>query len=381
MTQAGGDDELAGEIFAEGAEYAPGSPILKQFRPWHRPRKQFVRREQWSTQLKRLFAGRSDDAPLHYLGLPGVDLLDVRYLYEEICGPVERPFRFLGFNTEAQPGNDAHIELMTALAEVRQLPNVDPLSDVMPDDIRKIAVEESLAWNNLLDHGPFDVVNLDLCDGIAADPVLHRPSLYEALGRLVSLQVRSPRPWLLFVTTQIGHGSFDSEAEGALLEVFRSNIESCSGFVAACDRLLDGDPSETDPNQQSPQDFLRVMIVALCKWFVKLAQVQGANKVELGSTLGYRLQKTPGCEDLVSFALRFRPVIGAPTNPFQPTATGIDECATAEAIVKRAMKLGNVDEILADNPAIREEMVDETEGLLERTRYDIVPFRPWVDTD
>ena len=73
-----------------------------------------------------------------YLGLPGTDLLDLRYLHEELCRASDRPMRFLGFNTEAQRGNAAQVQLNVSLDEVRRLPNVDAQSEVMHDDFRLI---------------------------------------------------------------------------------------------------------------------------------------------------------------------------------------------------------------------------------------------------
>src|SRR4051794_33064978 len=90
-------EELVAEIFGQ-LDVAPTEPTRKQFMPWHRPRKQFVRREQWWELVRRLYEGRPDGAPLRYLGLPGVDLIDLRYLHDRVCNPVGRPLRFLGFN-------------------------------------------------------------------------------------------------------------------------------------------------------------------------------------------------------------------------------------------------------------------------------------------
>ena len=66
------------EIFGTGTYRAP-SPPKKEFLPWHRPRKQFVRDRQWCGEIGKLL----EDSPreggvLRYLGLPGADLLDLR---------------------------------------------------------------------------------------------------------------------------------------------------------------------------------------------------------------------------------------------------------------------------------------------------------------
>ena len=105
--QSDDSDDLTTGIF-DDIEYLPTQIEPKEFKPWHKPRKQFVRREQLSALLLRLYEKREPGDPLCYLGLPGTDLIDLRYLHEQLCSESERPLRFLGFNTEAQPGNNAH---------------------------------------------------------------------------------------------------------------------------------------------------------------------------------------------------------------------------------------------------------------------------------
>ena len=48
--QPGVQDDFASEIFGD-SEYERPQLELKEFKPWHKPRKQFVRREQLSALL------------------------------------------------------------------------------------------------------------------------------------------------------------------------------------------------------------------------------------------------------------------------------------------------------------------------------------------
>lgn len=373
-----GDDDLVAGIFG-GTAYEPAESAVRVFQAWHRPRKQFVRREQWSALLKRLYQGRPAGEPLRYLGLPGADLLDLRYLYDEVCRSQERPMRFLGFNTEAQPGSPAHIEMSLSVDEVRRLPHVDPLSIVIHDDFRRIAREASIAWSRVASLGPFDVVNIDLCDGLASDAPHDEETIYDALARLVALQVRNPSPWLLLVTTRVARGMFDPAAEERLLDLFHANTEQCEGFVAACADLLEADARTIEPLECSQQDYLNVMIVALAKWLSALAQAQSPNRVELASTHTYRVLPQSGCEDLVSLALRFDPIIQAPPDALAPAPPPpIDECLIAEGIARRARARKDVDGLLADQPALYDALAAETEALLLQARYDVTGYRAWL---
>ena len=368
------EDDLAAGIFGD-VEYRPTSAAPKTFKPWHKPRKQFVRRKQLLALLRRLYQQRRPDEPLRYLGLPGTDLIDLRYLHEKLCRDQGRTLRFLGFSTEAQPGSPAHVELSLSLDEVRRLPNVDPQSAVIHDDFRRIGDEASIAWSRARSLGPFDVVNIDLCDGLASDPPHIDGAIYDALAQLVALQATNPEPWLLLVSTRIGRGMFDADAEKLLLALFRENVTKCDGFVEACQQHLNLDAATVDPAECSEIELLNLMVVAIGKWLSALVQAQRASRVNLASTHAYRIEPEATCEDLVSLALRFEPIIAASPNALAPAAPPpLDECAIARHILKRSAKRRDVDKILIGDPHLMEELVRETKQLLAAARYDVTLY-------
>ena len=371
-------DDLTEGIFSD-IEYLPTQTQPKEFKPWHKPRKQFVRREQWSALLQHLYEKRRPGDPLRYLGLPGTDLIDLRYLHEQVCRENDRPLRFLGFNTEAQPGNYAHLQLNVSLDEVRRLPNVDAQSEVLHDDFRRVGNPNSIAWARTLKLGPFDVVNVDLCDGLASDPPQSAGSLYEALAQLTALQARNPDPWLLLVSTRIGRGMFDADAEQSLIERFRENVSNCEGFAEAGRELLESDVESIDPATCSQSDLLILMVAAIGKWLSALVQAHGPSRIELASTHGYRIDPIAVQEDLVSFALRVEPVITASPDALSPTPpTPEDECTTAKAILRRSALRLDVDTILERKQEVREELIGETERLLANARYKVADYRTWL---
>ena len=378
--QSDNQDDLRAEIFGD-IEYGPPQTEPKEFKPWHKPRKQFVRRAQLSTLLLRLYEQRKPEEPLRYLGLPGTDLIDLRYLHEQICRADGRPMRFLGFNTEAQPGNPAHDELNISLDEVRRLPNVDPQSDVIPDDFRRIGNRKSIAWSRTQQLGPFDVVNIDLCDGLASDPPHNDNSVYKALDQLMAFQARNPNPWLLLVSTRIRHGMFDVDAEEQLVNLFQRNVDDCTGFAEECEQLLKLDVNSIDPATCSDGDLLKLMTVAIGKWLSVLVQVHAPSRVQLASTHGYRVNPVANQEDLISFALRVEPVIRASPDPLSPTApTAENECKTAMAILRRSALRLDVDSILEQKRDVREELIRETERLLVEARYEVAGYQAWLAT-
>ena len=371
-------DDLTAGIFGD-IEYAQPRAAPKEFKPWHKPRKQFVRRKQWTALLRRLYENRGPRDPLRYLGLPGTDLIDLRYLHEQLCRDDHRPLCFLGFNTEAQRGSPAHVELNVSLDEVRRLPNVDEQSKVLPDDFRLIGDRRSIAWSHTQQLGPFDVVNIDLCDGLASDSPQNNGSIYRALGQLMALQARNSNPWLLLLTTRIGRETFNTDAEQQLIGHFRDNVANCEGFAEACEQLLESDVESIDPATCSEIDLLNLTIVAIGKWLSKLVQRQAPSLVELASTQGYRVDPVAAQEDLVSLALRFEPVIVAPADSLAPTAPApVDECAIAKAILRRSKRRLDVDNILEQRPDLLETLTNETAQLLVLARYDGEAYREWL---
>ncbi|WP_419864534.1 PP_RS20740 family protein [Candidatus Poriferisodalis sp.] len=375
------NDELVAGIFG-GLEYGIAELKRREFRPWHRPRKQFVRREQWAKQVRGLYADRPPTDPLRYLGLPGTDLIDLRYLHDEVCRPADRPLIFLGFNSEAQPNSPARDELNISLYEVGRLPNVQQRqSDVIHDDFRRISDESSIAWKRARAIGPFDVVNLDLCDGLASDSPTIRQSIYDALGQVTALQSHSLTPWLLLITTRIGPRMFDPNAEAAILQRFRDNVGTCDGFIEECQQHLGLNATAIEPSTCSDLDYLKLMIVALGKWLAELVQASRSSQVVLASTLGYRVVKSAPCEDLVSIALRCEPIFSRPANALSPTPPQpFDECKTAKRIVRRAARRKDIDSILKADSDVHEGLVVEMEGLLTAARYDVERYRPWLES-
>lgn len=357
----------------------------KEFKPWHKPRKQFVRRKQWAKLTKKLFDDRSDDTPFKYLSLPGIDLLDIRYMHQKICHRQGRGLRFLGFNNEAQKGNSADIQLNISLDEVRQLSNIDSLSDVVRDDFRMIADEKSLAWKRADSLGPFDVANIDLCDGLASDipGSTDRETIYRALERLLSIQARNNNPWLMFITTRIGRRLFDPEAENKILKIYRTHARECEDFRSVCKELMTDNPIGIDISTCIDHDYFRLMVLALAKWLSSLIRAHvPPPKVELVSVLGYQIDPRASCEDMVSFAIRSNPTSSRVDDPLNPTPAVQQnpkiDCTSALQIARRVTKLKNVDDILIGDSNLEQRLITETKDLLHRARYDESKYPAWL---
>lgn len=380
-------EELGDDIFGTDV-YEAQRPPKKDFLPWHKPRKQFVRHFQWCEQVNLLLdVFRPDDGVLKYLGLPGVDLLDLRHFHTEICKPKDIRLRFLGFNSGASPQSKAHTEMNISLAEVCNLDMIDAQSVIMPNDFCQVANTNSLAWEKTKEFGPYDVVNLDLCDGFAVhEPSIDGTTYYDALNCLITLQAKRKDPWLLFLTTRTGRRDINDQVLEKLLETYRNNLSNFPEFKVCSKETLTIEDDETLREiAATPNGHLTVFLVSLCKWMLGLALGQNPPcKIEVKSTISYRVDMGADHDDLVSIALKFEPTFGSIYDPAGLSRGPIaapDEGTLAVKILSRVLKRISADGILADNAEISEAMTIATERLLTLARYDIEAYRDWAQTN
>jgi len=384
-----GDQQPPDEGFADGivgiTSYDVPGRQKKEFLPWHRPRKQLVRNWQWREQIEKLLdEGRHEGDTLLYLGLPGVDLLDLRYFHSQICEPRKRRLRFLGFNSGTNPASDDQTELNISLAEVQSLALIDPQSDVIVDDFRRMANENSIAWQRTLAVGPYHVINLDLCDGFGVQaPGVLEDTHYNAVNQLFSLQARSIHSWLLLLTTRVGKEDIHEEVLQRLLDKYVANLTTCPPFQAASEQYFEiSDETSLREAEGTSRGLLDIFLVGLCKWLMGLAIIhQPRTKIEIRNVMGYRVATNAEHEDLISLAIRFSPIFTPVEDPIklasQPGWVS-NECKLAVRAVKRVGKLVDADAILAKDSVIREDMVRETSLLLELARYDISAYHQWL---
>jgi hypothetical protein len=358
----------------------------KEFLPWHRPRKHFVRHAQWCEQVRRLLDDiELDDKTLRYLGLPGVDLLDLRHLHDVICQPREMMLRFLGFNRAAQPKDDDQTELNISLDEVRRLQFVDGQSEVIGDDFARIANDHSIAWRRALALGPYHIINLDLCDGFAlAEPGKFADTHYNALNKLMSLQSRTKTPWLLLLTTRVGAAHVHVEVMKALRERYKKNLEN-DGFREASKQIIAvEDEDSLDKVAATDAGLLSLFLCGLSKWLVALGlQLQPPTVTELRSVLGYRVEHGAAHEDLISLALRFTPRFDPAPDPLQLASAPVaspDEHELSVKALRRIAARKDVDGILAGDADLNAEMVSQMTALLQTARYDADEYQKWLAT-
>lgn len=376
-------ESLADDIVQASAYEAP-EPSKKDFLAWHLPRKQFVRHYQWCTQIGAMFNEYACEGHFRYLGLPGVDLLDLRYFHEQICKPRGIGLKFLGFNKAAAPSSNAQTELNISLDEVRRLEGVDPQSDVIADDFSRIANGNSIAWKKASTIGPFEVINLDLCDGFGKHPPGALDGThYDAVSKLMSLQSKMKNPWLLLLTTRAGQDHVHDDVLKILLGKYLANLQECEPFrLASAEHFGVADEDAMNNAAATEAGLLPLFLCSLCKWLAGLVLSQiPPSSIEVKSVIGYRVDADAEHEDLISIAIRFTPTFEPAADPMKlskQSSAGLDEGAVAVQALNRVARRKNADSLLKDDPELNASMIDATAALLELARYDTDEYRSWV---
>ncbi|MBE2283604.1 MAG: hypothetical protein IAE77_09130 [Prosthecobacter sp.] len=89
-------------------ELAPAPTIVRRFEPapWHRPRKQHIRKHQWNHEIIEHIVKKrgkiSGDAVLRVFGLPSSEYLDLLSM-RDLCDEYGFTVSYLGFNSSYRP--------------------------------------------------------------------------------------------------------------------------------------------------------------------------------------------------------------------------------------------------------------------------------------
>jgi len=384
MTTISTEDSFADDLIGT-TSYDFEHPLKKDFLPWHRPRKQFVRENLWTKQLLKLVTDSPPETGIiKYLGLPGDDLLDLRHFHDKICVPCNLKLKFLGFNKGMKPGEKHKTELEISLDEVNRLPYVDNTSKLVDYDLTKIALPRSSAWYDSHKMGPFDIINIDLCDGFAKQPLNgFKETHYNTLSTLMTLQSKRTQPWLLMLTTRTDSDGVDLGIFQKLKSLYAKNLEECDGFSKASNECFCVDTLERlEDYSKNELGFSNIFIISLCKWILGIALGQKPqSKITLNDAFGYKVLKESTCSDLVSIAIEVTPTFGASEDRLGLVTTSpvpIDECVLSSRILKCVNSQLDVDKMLEEDTRMMSDMITATAALLTQARYDTANYENWV---
>ncbi|TYL84038.1 hypothetical protein FXB38_16580 [Bradyrhizobium cytisi] len=239
-----------------------------------------------------------------------------------------------------------------------------------------------MAWAKIRKFGPFDVINLDLCDSFAIEEAgLFNDNYYNAVARLMAIQTRRKTPWLLLLTTRVGLNHVHAETLKRFKGHYRQNLVECGPFRdLSLQEFKISDEASLTESLKTAAGVHSVFLVGVCKWLLTLA-ISYQSSAELKSVLGYRVEGSAPTTDLVSIALRFTPHTIPVADPLDISAVAsqeIDECRFATKLVQRVANHRDVDQLLANDPNLFEEMVQNSSRFLEAARYDTAAYAKWA---
>jgi hypothetical protein len=391
--------------------------LKRRFAPWHKVRKEFVRKEQWNKFILRYidrflkhnlqaadgeneWGGSSSGAdipndvqisgPLNCLVIPGDDLLDIRSLHRD-TESVNCYIRYLGFNA-GQDSNNERTRVHVAHNDVTSSKRVSQNSRVLGDSFQRVASKKSQAWQYIKEFGPFHIVNLDLCDSLFPNTAGDLKSYFDALHSLVDFQMRQmSSPWMMFITTEVAPNEVDLGQLDKLCEPTKQNVQNSKDFAEALTRLIPADAfgsessSEIDISELTSRQVIDLFGVALGKALLGFGSTAEPKwKVRMLGSHIYDIN--PDKEvSMLSLAFHFDPVTAPPQDGTGISsvelrdATVFDEFKLATKLVSSVEKITDIDKLLLQDPELYAQMRDSSADLLALAGYDRNAYLQWVN--
>jgi len=389
MSTSGG--EVSGGMDLDALLGSGAAPFPKaksaKFEPWHRPRKQYVRYNQWYAEVDYLARDVGvNDGELRYLTLPGDDFLDVRLFLTSLCEKRNLQLRYLGFNTAAQPMAEGQLELDSAQFSIKRMAHVNPQSSVIQSDVREVGDKRSMSWHSMRDAGPYHVINLDLCTAIAGPHTnTSIPNYFSALQNMLEYQAAEQQAFVLLITTRMDAGSVAEDAKAkldhAVLSIHGGNDLYASSYAECWDLTSVEPPLSVLSAVLSHEAFM----LGVAQWIVYRGIDVGL-KASVKSFMTYRTgDDRAGEDELVSFAIRFDPDPVVHHDPFhlaEPPASQVNAIEKvglqSRLIPKRVKQRILVDQVLGSDDALLEVCIAASSTLLESAGYDVSQYREWV---
>ena len=228
------DQQIADDVLPEITDDLAVPPELDNLKPWHKPRKQFVRDHQWvhfSRRMLKKEKGKSglqkpeSGAPeVRYLTLPGIDYLDVRLL-AELCDELECCLTSTGFLADGQ-NNESIAQAKLREDSLIKAHYITDRSHTYNMRIEEVTSQSSQAYRELFSRGPFHIVNIDACGSIAAPSKHQDHRMIDTIHRILEYQFQHKAGrWLLFLTVDVRHDSIASDTLNNLRQTIITNAE------------------------------------------------------------------------------------------------------------------------------------------------------------
>lgn len=358
----------------------------KEFKAWHKPRKQWIRCNQWQKETDALLSLINlDGRPLRYFSLPGEDMLDIRIL-AGFCSKKGLRLKCLGYDESRVNQTEVNI----SWNEVSSI--IDLTSIILPDNLSELKNLKSQAFSYVDKLGPFDVINLDLCGSISC---ISHPDNHQVLMNLCEYQVNKSRePWLLFLTTRADYNQVNYDHLPYYMQCLKSNAEGNSCFhdllfeISKCNIIDYKDATNIDIILEECKDenFVRLFATGFGKWLLKLLENDKTWIVEMLDSCWYRVEDNQLPEsfpNMLSLTFRFSPVHFPLIDPSKLTGSDQeikdDEMKLAMGILEKTKRFMDLDKKIDSDGPLFEMLLKESSDLLKSARYPIEKYPLWAN--
>lgn len=355
---------------------------VHDLRAWHRPRKQWVRSNLLLPAVERVVADRHQPSDcVAYLGLPGDALLDLRVMALRLAKDCPR-IRFLAFDLdrEATGRETVSFDSDTEIDKAELASHAEGL--IAAEDFNKIGHEHSTSRQWVKKHGPYDIVNVDLCTVEINDD----QRLFDSILFILQHQANQRSdPWVLSVTGYVAPGKTIAHYQQELLQIVGQNCESDKNFKVRFEEII----ANVDETSVSDADAPKWFSVAFGKWLIRtMSGAQPQWKVTMEESVWYRrqhrlnLSSGPQIVTLVFRFDRIEAILEDPSGIARSNETGeeVSEMELAHVVLDMVKGLTDVDKKMIEDAAARKEAITETVGLLQSARYNLSPnqYHAWL---
>lgn len=387
------EENILSQIYNTEYEYAFHSDKKHDvnWKPWHKPRKQWIRDNQWLKEIRKLKALlRLEDRPLSYFSLPGDDLLDFR-LVASLCDTDNIKVKLVGFNDVSfcPTSSSAHY---LARNQVFSQKNVVASSDIHTDDFKKISDTASVAHQIALKKGPYDIINLDLCDSFSGEN--KNESYYNSTFKLLNFQANHrAEPWIFLLTTRGDAKKVNIDDFNSFWSSINQNISMSSKFKESFFKdFINANETEISNfadfmKQQKSPSFEKTFGLSLCKWLLGIFHTTRRWKMQLLDSYWYRTNSArKSFPNMLSLAFVFFPISSPLTDP-----TGLvgdssqdffcNEEEQAFKIIDSMNRIQDIDSIIEKNQSELEKSIKNSEELLIDAGYETSSYAAWCYRD
>ena len=404
-------NDILGEIYDEEV---PDHAIVskREFKPWHHPRKHWVRVKQLCRLAQSLIKeSHFPDNVFKYLTLPGEELIDIQTLdriaingseeildiqaVEGIFTNIEKgkslKLKYIGFNNV---GSDRHRRATLELAQstINDSERIHFSSRIENELVQAIANKNSKSYKVVKNNAPYNVINLDLCGSIAnVSPNSGNNTYFNALIELLEIQrAHMAEPFLLLVATRTHPSDINQEALKTITEIYGSNLkdgEFKEIFESIIKEKAEMLLKRIADGENVNQDVLnKVFGVGLGKWLIHIMKPTPPFwDVILEDICCYSIGDIEK-DNMLSVAFKFIKVEQPIQDKFGLAQSEVregnlaSESVLAKNMLTKSESITNVDDLLASDEITRNKLIRQTGSFLAKSGYSSEEYEKWANS-